>query len=133
MPDDLPIIQTDPDRLAQALDNLVSNAIKFTPDGGTITLTVLLEENKIAFQVIDNGLGIPLADQEHLFTPFYRSIQPSWKAPGLGLGLSIAKSLTESLGGQITLQSDSDQGSIFTLFIPILPHIREFGEPTTFI
>ncbi len=118
LPDDLPIIQTDPDRLTQALDNLVSNAIKFTPEGGKIKLTVNLLENKIEFWVIDTGIGIPVEDQRHLFVPFYRSIQPSWKAPGLGLGLSIAKSITESLGGEIALVSKPDQGSIFVISLP---------------
>lgn len=119
LPDDLPIIQTDPDRLAQALDNLVSNAIKFTPTGGKIDLIVYMEDNKILFQVSDNGIGIPPEEHHHLFVPFYRSVQPSWKAPGLGLGLSIAKSITESLGGRIDLVSDPGAGSTFTLWIPI--------------
>ena len=119
LPDDLPIIQTDPDRLAQALDNLVSNAIKFTPTGGKIDLIIYMEDNKILFQISDNGIGIPAEDQHHLFVPFYRSVQPSWKAPGLGLGLSIAKSITESLGGHIDLVSDPGTGSTFTLWIPI--------------
>ena len=119
LPDNLPIIQTDPDRLTQALDNLVSNAIKFTPNGGKITLAVNLEGNKIQIRVTDNGIGIPVEDQRHLFVPFYRSVQPSWKAPGLGLGLSIAKSMTESLGGQIFLTSDPDQGSTFVISLPI--------------
>lgn len=119
-PDNLPIIQTDPDRLAQALDNLVSNAIKFTPNGGKINLTIHLEKNEIQFRVTDTGIGIPIEDQQHLFVPFYRSVQPSWKAPGLGLGLSIAKSLTGSLGGQIVLTSDRGQGSTFVISLPIL-------------
>ncbi len=119
LPDDLPIIQTDPERLAQALDNLVSNAIKFTPDGGRIGLMVNLAENKIQFWVIDTGIGIPFDEQRHLFVPFYRSVQPSWKAPGLGLGLSIAKSITTSLGGQIFLTSNPGQGSTFVISLPI--------------
>jgi signal transduction histidine kinase len=119
LPDDLPVMQTDPDRLAQALGNLVSNAIKFTPTGGKITLTVDCKENKIHILVSDNGIGIPLADQSHLFVPFYRSIQPSWKAPGLGLGLSIAKSIVESLGGRITLVSAPGQGSTFMIILPV--------------
>jgi signal transduction histidine kinase len=119
LPVELPIIQTDPDRLAQALDNLVSNAIKFTPNGGEINLKVSLDENKIQFLVADNGIGIPIEDQRHLFVPFYRSIQPSWKAPGLGLGLSIAKSLVESLGGQISLTSYPGRGSTFVISLPV--------------
>jgi signal transduction histidine kinase len=97
----------------------VSNAIKFTPSGGKVKLTVGLEDAKIYFQISDTGIGIPLADQSHLFVPFYRSIQPSWKAPGLGLGLSIAKTITESLGGQISLTSALGKGSTFTITLPI--------------
>jgi two-component system, OmpR family, sensor histidine kinase BaeS len=119
LPDDLPIIQTDPDRLAQALSNLVSNAIKFTASGGQIVLTVCLHEGKMQFQIRDTGTGIPLADQPHLFVPFYRSVRPSWRAPGLGLGLSITKSIIESLGGQITLVSAPSQGSTFTITLPM--------------
>ena len=120
LPDDLPIIHVDPDRLAQALDNLVSNAIKFTPNGGKINLTVNLMENKIQFRVSDTGIGIPVDVQHHLFVPFYRGVQPSWKAPGLGLGLSIAKSIVESLNGQIYLTSNPGQGSTFVISLPIL-------------
>jgi signal transduction histidine kinase len=119
LPEDLPVIQTDPDRLAQALSNLVSNAIKFTPAGGKVTLTVHLEGEKIQFLVSDNGIGIPLQEQSRLFVPFYRSIQPSWKSPGLGLGLSITKSIVESLDGQISFSSVPDQGSTFTITLPI--------------
>jgi signal transduction histidine kinase len=114
----LPVIRTDPDRLAQALGNLVSNAIKFTPAGGKINLTARFEESHILFIVTDTGIGIPLDDQPHLFVPFFRSIQPSWKAPGLGLGLSITKTIIQSLGGQIFFVSAPSQGSTFTIILP---------------
>jgi signal transduction histidine kinase len=119
LPDDLPVIQTDPDRLAQALGNLVNNAVKFTPQGGKVSLEITQEDNIIIFRVYDTGVGIPAEDQPHLFTPFYRSVQPSWKAPGLGLGLSITKSIIESLGGKISIKSQPGQGSTFsiTLFV----------------
>jgi signal transduction histidine kinase len=119
LPDDLPVIQTDPDRLAQALGNLVNNAIKFTPVGGKIILTTCFEESRIQFSVHDTGIGIPQDDQRHLFVPFYRSIHPSWNAPGLGLGLSITKSIIESFGGQISVDSAPGQGSTFTITLPI--------------
>lgn len=112
-------IVTDPERLAQVLSNLVNNAIKFTPDGGKVTLRVISIEEKIQFNIQDTGIGIPQEDQQHLFTPFYRSIQPSWKAPGLGLGLSIARSIVESLGGEISLVNSTDQGSTFIVTLPI--------------
>jgi two-component system, OmpR family, sensor histidine kinase BaeS len=119
VPDDLPVIQSDPDRLAQALGNLVNNAIKFTPAGGEIKFSVEMKENHILFRITDTGIGISTEDQRHLFVPFYRGVQPSWKAPGLGLGLSIAKSITESLGGQISVSSIPDKGSTFTITFPI--------------
>jgi two-component system sensor histidine kinase BaeS len=118
-PEDIPIIQTDPDRLAQALSNLVNNAIKFTPSGGKVTLTADFEESTLQILVSDTGIGIPTEEQQYLFAPFYRSAQPSWKAPGLGLGLSIAKSIIESLEGNISLASTSGKGSIFKINLPI--------------
>jgi signal transduction histidine kinase len=119
LPDDLPVIQTDPNRLAQALSNLVNNAIKFTPAGGKIILTTTIEERKIQFSVADTGIGIPQDDQRHLFVPFYRRLRPSWKAPGLGLGLSITKSIIESLNGQIAVDSAPGKGATFTITLPI--------------
>ncbi len=119
LPDDLPIVQTDPDRLAQALSNLVNNAIKFTPIGGKVSLTAGLEESTLKISVSNSGIGIPAEDQQYLFVPFYRSAQTSWKAPGLGLGLSIAKSIIEALGGNITLASTAGKGSTFTINLPI--------------
>jgi signal transduction histidine kinase len=113
------MIQTDPDRLAQVLGNLVSNAIKFTPEGGKVTVRICVADGTIQFQVSDTGIGIPQDVQHHLFVPFYRFIQPSWKAPGLGLGLSIAKSITESLGGQISVRSLPGNGSTFTITFPV--------------
>ena len=118
LPENLPDLHTDPDRLAQVLSNLVNNAIKFTSAGGQITFTVVADKNAVRFLISDTGIGIPSEDQRHLFLPFYRSVQPPWKTPGLGLGLSIAKTLTESLGGKISLESVSQQGSTFTVAIP---------------
>jgi len=116
---DLPEVVTDPGRLSQALGNLVDNAIKFTPQGGKVALTVEVDDGTVRFQVADSGPGIPLNEQAHLFTPFYRSVQPGWKAPGLGLGLSISKSIVESLGGEITLKSMPGEGSTFTIKVPV--------------
>ena len=119
VPDNLPVIQTDPDRLAQALSNLVSNAIKFTASSGKVNLTIRLEEGKLQFQISDTGMGIPIEEQRHLFVPFHRSIQPSLKSSGLGLGLSIAKTIIDSLGGQISFTSAPGQSSTFTILLPI--------------
>lgn len=116
---ELPELVTDPGRLSQALGNLVDNAIKFTPAGGKVALTVQADTDRVQFQVADTGPGIPAEEQVHLFTPFYRSVHPGWKAPGLGLGLSIARSIVESLGGEITLASQPGAGSTFTIQVPV--------------
>ena len=116
---DLPVTTTDPDRLAQVLDNLVSNAVKFTQEGGRVVLEVHKLGGEVLFEVSDNGPGIPLEDQPHLFTPFFRSVQPAWKAPGLGLGLSIANSIIASLGGWISFTSRPGSGSRFIVHHPV--------------
>jgi len=117
---ELPDITTDPERLAQALSNLVNNAIKFTPPGGKVDLSISSAAGRIRLEVKDTGPGIPLIEQSQLFTPFHRSVRPSWKAPGLGLGLSIAHSIVESLGGRLTFISLPGQGSAFTIDLPVL-------------
>ena len=114
----LPVISTDPERLAQALSNLVNNAIKFTPPEGKVSLSIYAEAGIVMLEVKDTGPGIPLDEQSQLFTPFHRSVRPSWKAPGLGLGLSIAHSLAKSLGGQLTFTSLPGHGSTFTIELP---------------
>jgi two-component system, OmpR family, sensor histidine kinase BaeS len=119
LPDDIPIIQTDPDRLAQALSNLVNNSIKFTPAEGKITLTTRLEKAELQFLVSDTGAGIPAEDQRYLFVPFYRRTQSTREASGLGLGLSITKSIIEALGGKISLISTPGVGSTFTITLPL--------------
>jgi len=118
MPGEFSDLTTDPDRLAQALSNLVNNAIKFTPEGGKVKLGIYQEQGNIKFQVSDTGPGIALEEQSHLFTPFHRSVKPSWKTPGLGLGLSIAQSIIVSLGGKITFTSIPGHGSTFTIELP---------------
>ena len=115
----LPEIVTDPERLSQALSNLVDNALKFTQSGGKVSLSVQASPEQIRFRVSDTGPGISLEDQAHLFTPFYRSVRPGWKAPGLGLGLSIARSIADSLKGSITLSSSPGEGSTFVLVVPV--------------
>jgi two-component system, OmpR family, sensor histidine kinase BaeS len=119
LPENLPILKADPDRLGQALGNLVDNALKFTPPGGSISIQAGIDGRYLRLRVIDSGVGIPLEDQQHVFDAFYRSIQPAWKVPGLGLGLAITRSIIEAHGGFITLQSQVAQGSTFTIYLPL--------------
>jgi len=123
---------TDPQRLEQILKNFMSNAIKFTDKGG-ITLHIhtpdpnqefvvntLSPEKTIAFSVIDTGLGIPEEKQKLIFEAFQQADgSTSRKYGGTGLGLSISKELAKLLGGEILIQSKENQGSIFTLCLPI--------------
>lgn len=115
----LPVFTTDPERLSQALSNLVENAFKFTPAGGRVTLTIRKNDRELLMEVHNTGPVIPAEEQTRLFTPFYRIVKPTWKVPGLGLGLSISRSIVESLGGVITLESTAEQGTTFTIHHPL--------------
>ena len=114
----LPVLIIDRDRIAQVLGNLISNAIKFTPGGGTVAVTAGTAENKIWIQVRDTGPGIPAYEQEQVFTPFFQGEQGRKIKQGMGLGLSIARDLAEAHFGKIELASEPGSGSSFTLWLP---------------
>jgi len=116
----LPIVDIDPDRLAQAVGNLFSNAIKYTPPGGSITLSAGANEHEIWIAVADTGSGIAAEECERVFEPFYHSIQQRRFPQGLGLGLTIARELVAAHGGSITLTSAPGVGSRFTIHLPML-------------
>jgi signal transduction histidine kinase len=116
MPDNLPAFYIDPDRLAQAVGNLVSNAIKFTPPQGTVTISIGIHEEKLRIAVLDSGPGIAPEEQPHIFEPFYRGSKRF--AQGMGLGLTIARDLITAHAGQIELQSQPGMGSQFTICLP---------------
>jgi two-component system, OmpR family, sensor histidine kinase BaeS len=118
IPTDLPNLEADRDRLAQAVGNLLSNAIKFTPPGGQVSVSAGTETGSIWIRVGDTGPGIPPAEQERIFTPFFRS-QTSPRFPeGMGLGLSIARDLVAAHGGQLDVQSTLGAGTQFTIWLP---------------
>jgi PAS domain S-box-containing protein len=117
---DVPIIIGDALRLKQALSNLISNAIKYTPDGGDITVRVQRVKQRILIEVQDTGYGIPAAAQAKLFQRFYRAKAPGTEnITGTGLGLSLAKAVIDQHGGQITVESETGQGSTFQVWLPI--------------
>ena len=120
IPSDLPTLDMDPDRMAQVLGNLISNAIKYTPEGGKVTVTAGGDETAVALAVCDTGPGIDPAEQERVFEPFYRSQQQRRFPQGLGLGLTIARDLVTAHGGTLTLDSTPGQGSCFTITLPRL-------------
>ena len=115
----LPVLNIDRDRIAQVLGNLISNAIKFTPSGGAVTVTAGTAENKVWIQVRDTGPGIPAYEQEQVFTPFFQGEQGRKIKRGMGLGLSIARDLAEAHFGKIELTSEPGSGSSFTLWLPV--------------
>ncbi len=120
--DDMAPVVVDPTLMAQAVSNLLDNAIKYTPSQGTITLRVWQEAAEQVVEVSDTGLGIAPADQARLFERFYRARRPeTLRTKGTGLGLAIVKSIVEQHGGQVSVRSRLGQGSTFTLRFPIRP------------
>jgi len=113
-------IEVDPDRLAQAVGNLISNAIKYTPAGGSMSITVEHEPAAAIIQVTDTGPGISPDDQAHLFEPFYRGHTARRFPQGVGLGLTIARDLVVAHGGRLEVKSSLGHGSRFTIWLPRL-------------
>lgn len=107
----------DADRLKQLLLNLVDNALKYTPPGGTVTLSLYREGSWACLAVADTGIGIPVEEQGRIFERFYRG-QGAGRRGGMGLGLSIARWIAEEHGGQITVESAPGQGSTFVVWLP---------------
>lgn len=119
-PDDLPMVSGDPVRLRQAIANLVGNAVKFTPRGGSVVVSAHVEEGYLVVQVSDSGPGIAIDMQVGLFGKFYRVAVPDTNAAeGHGLGLAIVKSVVEAHDGRVWVQSAAGQGSVFGFEIPI--------------
>jgi two-component system sensor histidine kinase BaeS len=115
----LPVVIMDPDRMAQAIGNILSNAIKFTPAGGRISTNIKAADSQLLIQVEDDGLGIPLNEQEKIFQPFIRGSQGRRIVEGMGLGLSIAREIILAHGGEIKLESTPEVGSRFILQLPV--------------
>ena len=107
-------------RMQQVLDNLISNAIKYSPGGGTVTLRVLRGRTAAILEVQDEGIGMTAADQSEVFNRFFRSAAVKKAAiPGVGLGLGITRDIVEAHGGSITLTSQPGQGTTFRVELPL--------------
>ena len=123
VPKELPPVSGDPEKLTQALMNLVENAIKYTPEKGKITVEATQGEREIEITVTDTGLGISPKDLQPIFERFYRvDLARSRELGGTGLGLSIVKHIVESHGGTVRVQSQSGKGSRFTIHVPFTSH-----------
>jgi len=116
----LPDIAADRRRLAEVLQNLLDNAVQYTPSGGRITVSASSDGDEVEFTVSDTGIGIPKVDQPRIFERFYRvDVARSREVGGTGLGLSIAKHLVEAHGGRIWVESEVGQGSQFHFTVPV--------------
>jgi len=118
LPDSIPIIHGDGQRLEQVLLNLMTNAAKFTPEGGNITVQVRKQDTGLVVGVHDDGIGIAKEEQDRLFKPYSRLSSDRQRHPGLGLGLALAKQVVELHGGRIWVDSEPDKGSTFFFLIP---------------
>jgi len=118
LPEQLPEVYGDPIQLRQMLDNLVGNAVKYTPEGGRIILRGMEEDGQVIIQVEDNGRGIPLEDQSRIFDRFYRASNVDEESTGTGLGLAITKQIVENHRGRIWVDSSIGLGSVFTVVLP---------------
>jgi len=118
IPDALPAIAADEDRLAQVVGNLLSNAIKYTPPDGKVSVSAGRQIDGVWIRVSDTGVGIAQEEQAHIFTPFYRGAANARFADGMGLGLSIAHDLAAAHGGRLTVVSSPGAGSQFTIWLP---------------
>jgi signal transduction histidine kinase len=107
-------------RISQVVTNLISNALRYSPNGGEVLVKVRRDGAEAVLAVADQGMGIPLAEQRRLFEPFVRGPEAAAHAPrGLGLGLFISREIARRHGGRITVESTPGQGSLFALRLPI--------------
>jgi signal transduction histidine kinase len=113
------VLCIDPARIEQILNNLVSNAIKYSPAGGEVIVRVERQTEHVIISVADRGLGISLEEQPRLFEPFRRAGSPASGIPGMGLGLFVCRRIAEAHGGRIELESEPGSGSTFSVRLPL--------------
>ncbi len=130
IPDDLPPLWADKDRLTQILTNLISNACQYTPEGGSVTVTARAVGDVVQVDVRDTGIGIAPEDLPRVFDRFFRADHPVVReSPGTGLGLAITKAFVELHGGQIWVQSELGKGSTFSFTIPVAVEEKAEEKP----
>jgi signal transduction histidine kinase len=114
-----PMVQGDQNRLTQVIDNLVSNAVKFTNDGGTVSVSISADGADVRLVVADTGIGVPIDEQGQVFSRFFRASTATRLAiPGTGLGLAISRALVEQHGGTITFESQEGEGTQVVVILP---------------
>jgi len=116
------VARVDRTKMEQVLDNLITNAIKFSPAGAQVTIRLYQDDGAAVIAVCDEGLGIPAQEREKLFRPFYRAgPQGSGGEPGTGLGLAIVRRIVEAHGGRVWMESEINKGSTFYVSLPSVP------------
>ena len=120
LPPKLPVIRGDRDKIVLAIHNLVGNAVKYTPAGGEVVVRAFEAGGELAVDVKDNGIGIKPEEQEKIFDKFYRAKDKRINnITGTGLGLALAREVARLHGGDISVESQVDRGSTFTLHLPV--------------
>ena len=115
----LPVLKIDPERILQALRNLIGNAVKFTPDGGRVRVSARPVDQGVEVSVADTGPGIPPEHLSRIFDKFHQgTLSGSYRANGTGLGLALVKHIISSHGGRIWAESEPGQGSSFIFVLP---------------
>jgi two-component system phosphate regulon sensor histidine kinase PhoR len=123
------IIRGDPFHMRYAIRNLVDNAIKYTPPGGVICLSVEAQGQEVLVRIQDTGYGMPPDDLPYIFDRFYRVRSPEVvQTPGSGLGLAIVKSIVERHHGHVEVESDYGKGSCFMVYLPMIEIPLEIKE-----
>ena len=122
VPHSLPLVHADKDRMKQVLRNLITNAIKFTPAGGTVQVSAFADDGYLLLRVQDTGIGIPAEHLERIFERFYQVDKSAsyGRFPGQGLGLAIVRIIIAGHDGTMAVESVPEQGSTFTVRLPLL-------------
>jgi signal transduction histidine kinase len=116
----VPLLAGDAGRIGQAVDNLISNALKFTPEDGRVTVRLRRDGDSALLEVSDSGIGIPPDELDRLFDRFYRASTAHERAvPGVGLGLTIVRAIVDGHGGTVRVASSVGHGTTFTVELPV--------------
>ncbi len=127
LPDNLPIASVDPKLIQRVLINLLSNALKFTPENGTVQIAMTNITGGLAFEVRDSGPGVPLPDREKIFGRFFRSDQDQ-SYQGTGIGLALSKAIVDLHGGDIKVTESDEGGACFRVILPLAPPPPNIGD-----
>jgi signal transduction histidine kinase len=120
IPPGIPPVPGNPVYMRRVLDNLIGNAVKFTPSGGSISVWMCQQDDQVVVEVTDTGIGISLQQHERIFDRFYQiDGSVNRKYGGVGLGLALVKEIVVLFGGQVTVESQVGQGSTFRVSLPV--------------